>query len=85
MRSNERVYGLLQNGGINQYMESKCENCRYFHMLKHNFEVGKGYEISSCCIALTRVCENPSMYEAFVVEVDKDSECELFEESSATS
>ena len=29
--------------------EPRCADCRYFHKLKHNFEVGKGYEESHCC------------------------------------
>ena len=59
-------------------MDAKCKNCKFFHKLKYNFELGKGYKTSSCCIALTRVCENIDTYDAFVTEVYEDGECELF-------
>lgn len=61
-------------------MDTKCKNCKFFHKLKYNFELGKGYKISSCCIALTRVCEDIDRYDAFVIEVYEDDECELFQE-----
>lgn len=61
-------------------MRNECKDCRYFHKLKHNFEIGKGYEVSSCCIILTRIAEHPDRYDAFVIETQEDSVCEMFKE-----
>lgn len=49
-----------------------CPNCRFCKRLKHNFQVGKGYEESLCCILLLNE-EN-----SFALEVDEDSYCEEF-------
>ena len=56
----------------------KCEECKYFHRLKYNFNQGNGFDETSCCIALTRAYEDPDNYEAFVIETTKDDMCELF-------
>ena len=59
---------------------NKCENCKYFHELKHNFRRSEGFRTSSCCIALTRCEGDVDSYDSFVVEVDKDDMCEMFTE-----
>jgi len=56
----------------------KCEDCKYFHRLKHNFKQFKGFEESSCCIALTREGEDIDDYDVFVIEASKNDKCELF-------
>ena len=59
-------------------VEEKCNNCKFFHNLKHNFEVGKGYENSSCCVLFTKDSKDGDEYDSFVVEVTPDSICEMF-------
>lgn len=54
----------------------KCGECIYCVKLKHNFEKGSGFEISSCCAAFIRDDEG------FVFEVDPDiGYCELEKEA----
>lgn len=60
-----------------EWMERKCKNCKCFHRLKHNFEVGKGYEESSCCVALARMNDD---YGFFVMQVDENGFCEMYME-----
>ena len=55
-----------------------CKNCKFFHRLKYGFEVGKGFEDSSCCIALTRLDKDIDGYNSFVVETTENDRCEMF-------
>lgn len=62
-------------------MDDRCINCKYFHQLKHDFETGKGFKETSCCIAFTRLCDsrdNIDDYDSFVVEVTENDTCEMF-------
>jgi hypothetical protein len=57
-----------------------CGNCIFFHKLKYDFEVEKGFKESSCCIALTRLDEKKDNYECFVIETTEEDMCEMFVE-----
>lgn len=61
-------------------MEECCKNCLYWHRLKYEFEVGKGFKESSCCIALTRLYEDIDKYDVFILETNADDMCEMFTE-----
>lgn len=56
-----------------EHNEVRCSNCRHFSKLEHNFEIGRGYQTSNCCVLF--INENSG----FVVEVGPDSMCEEFE------
>lgn len=52
-----------------------CGKCIYCVKLKHNFEKGSGFEISSCCIYFSKIKDG------LVIEVNPDnSYCELEKE-----
>lgn len=53
----------------------KCEYCKFFHRLKHNFERGKGFEESHCCTAWI---ELEPILDSWVQEVTANEMCELF-------
>jgi len=53
-------------------IDERCELCKYYHTLKHNFRQGVGFEESHCC---TIFHDNP---DGFVVEVEPGSRCEMF-------
>jgi len=61
-------------------MDIKCENCKFFKKLKHNFKVGVGYESSYCCDVLIKMAEDNEV--GWIQEVEKDSYCELFDKKS---
>jgi hypothetical protein len=61
--------------------EPRCVDCRFFHKLKHNFEVGKGYEESHCCTIMLEH-ETPQDI-TWVQEVEENSRCEMFTEKGA--
>ena len=50
----------------------RCENCKSFTRLSHNFVVGVGFQDSFCC---TLFAEDE---DGFVVEVEKNDMCECF-------
>lgn len=63
-----------------------CKNCKFFHKLKianrdqNKFDL---FEITSCCIALTRVNDSKDDcddYNSFVIETNENSRCEMFTE-----
>ena len=56
-------------------MSDCCENCIYCHRLKHNFEVGKGFEESLACDVLLHLDGD-----GFIVETSKNEMCEMFTE-----
>ena len=64
--------------------EPRCVDCRFFHKLKHNFEVGKGFEESHCCTIMLEHDFEPSVKDiTWVQEVEEDSRCEMFTERGA--
>lgn len=52
-----------------------CQECRYFHVLKHNFEKGKGYTESYCCDVMLHVDKQDV---GWVQEAKPNDRCELF-------
>ena len=57
-------------------MKEKCENCRYFHPLQHNFKVNIGYESSYAC----DIWLHDGSRKGWIQEVRKDDMCEMFTE-----
>ena len=55
-------------------MQGFCKNCRYITKLKHNFEQGKGFEESFCCVLFAMEKGG------FSVEVKLNDRCENFTE-----
>lgn len=53
--------------------EERCEICKYYHPLKHNFQIGKGYEESYCCDVLFR-----QYGDGWILEVDPNGMCEMY-------
>ena len=51
-----------------------CEKCKYFRVLKHNFETGKGFELSHACVLYAEDSES------FIIEVVPQDMCEMFTE-----
>lgn len=56
-----------------------CEHCKFLRRLKHNFEVGKGYEESFCCVIFAKEKDG------FASEVEKGGSCEIFREKEGAS
>lgn len=56
-----------------EQMDLSCKNCRYYHRLKHNFEVNKGFEKSFCCDVLMK--GEPG---GWIQEVSPDDRCKMF-------
>ncbi len=52
--------------------QERCENCKYFRRLKHNFEYDVGYEESHCCVMFYHEKNG------FILEVTPDGMCEMF-------
>lgn len=50
-----------------------CVNCKYYHRMKHNFEVNKGFEESHCCDVLMK--GEPG---GWIQEVAPNDMCEMF-------
>lgn len=65
-------------------IKKRCENCKSYRRLKHNYKVGTGYEDSYCCLALLKLNDGVLQYPdedgtvAWVQEVEPDSMCEMF-------
>ena len=61
-----------------------CENCRFFHRLKHNFERGKGFTEAHCCDVIMHLPNEKSFIEGtvepWIQEVKADDMCEMFTE-----
>ena len=73
--------GLVKLSKFEDKQEPRCADCRFFHKLKHNFEVGKGFEESHCCtIMIEHDFEPPVKDITWVQEVEEDSRCEMFTE-----
>ena len=57
--------------------EEKCENCKYFHRLMHNFKLGSGFERSFACDELFH---REGIKEPFLQEVkDPERKCKMYE------
>ena len=57
-------------------MEKTCKTCMYCRRLKHNFEVGKGYEHSVCCTYLHDTDRG------FIMQVSENGlACEVYKEN----
>lgn len=57
--------------------DEKCENCKYYHVLKHNFKQYVGFEESHCCTYFRDNLEDNDV-DWFIIEVKPDSMCEVF-------
>lgn len=53
-----------------EYEKRKCGNCFYYRRMKHNFNIGKGYEKSFCCIRYANDIGG------FILEIEENSVCE---------
>lgn len=58
--------------------EACCSYCQHVLKLEHNFEVGRGYQPSHCCVLFAN--EN----DGFVVEVSPNSMCEEFKAKNSS-
>lgn len=65
-------------------MDERCEKCKYFHKLKHNFQVGKGFDESFACDVWLHVAdENGKISEdAWIQETEPNAMCEMFDRRS---
>ena len=61
-------------------MNERCENCKFFHKLKHNFQVGKGFEESFACNVMISIPDENGKTETtgWIQEVSPSDFCELF-------
>lgn len=55
----------------------RCELCKYYRRLKHNFVANEGFEESHACVAFLYIEECPT-YDQWVQEVDPRDMCEYF-------
>ena len=53
-----------------------CIECKYCRKLKYNFEVGKGFKESYCCIVLLQMPDTTP--DCWVQEVNVNGGCEMF-------
>lgn len=51
----------------------RCGDCAFYALLEHNFEQGKGFEKSHCCV-LFPLTER----KGYVVETEPNAHCECF-------
>lgn len=67
-------------------MDERCENCKYFHRLKHNFEVGVGFAESYACDVWLHVADkNGEISEsAWIQETEPTAMCEMFDRTDAS-
>ena len=56
-------------------MNECCENCMYFHRLKHNFRQGIGFELGNCCDVLMHLDDGE---EGWIQQVPYSGMCEMF-------
>lgn len=54
----------------------RCENCKFFHKLKHNFQQDKGFEKSFACDVLLHFDED----EGWIQQIEPGDHCEMFAE-----
>ena len=52
----------------------RCQNCKYFRDLKHNFKTGQGFEKSHACV-VWEYCDDSV---GWIQQVDPDDMCEMF-------
>ena len=57
-------------------MNECCANCRYFHKLKKDFEIGVGFKESFCCDVLLHFDKDDEY--TFVLEVNAEDMCEMY-------
>ena len=57
--------------------EERCENCKYLRKLKHNFQVGKGFEEAFCCVIFT------NEKNGFALQVELNDVCEIYQKGGA--
>ena len=57
--------------------EERCENCKHKTRLKHNFQVGNGFEETFCCTLFSKEKDG------FVVQVELSDMCEMYEKGGA--
>ena len=60
--------------------EVRCQNCEFYHRLKHNFQTGIGFLESHACDVLLHPDEDG---EGWIQEVDPIGMCEMFTEKGA--
>lgn len=53
--------------------EERCERCKHATRLKHNFQVGIGFEESFCCTLFAKEKDG------FVLQVELNDMCEMYE------
>ena len=51
--------------------DERCENCKYFCRLKHNFQVGRGFEDAYACFVMMHG-------KGWMQEVKPNEMCEMF-------
>ncbi len=54
----------------------RCETCKYYRRLKHNFKHGKGFDESYACVIYV------NDRDAFVLEVNADDMCEMYSKAN---
>ena len=57
-------------------MEERCELCKHYYKLEHNFRQYKGFEKGYCC---TVFYPDPG---GWILEVEPNGMCEMFEEEN---
>ena len=55
-------------------MQARCELCKYYRQLKHNFRRGIGWELSHVCVLYVDDADS------FLLEVSPNEMCEVFTE-----
>ena len=58
-------------------MKECCENCEFYHRLKHNFDCDVGFHESHCCDVLMHIDDGG---EGRIQEVEPYNMCEMFSE-----
>lgn len=63
-----------------------CENCKFYHRLKHNFQKGKGFQESYACDVLMYLPDSKHTgdfnVDPWIQEVDTHGMCEMFTRKS---
>ena len=67
------VNKAIKNAAVSK-IEERCEFCKYFHNLEHNFKKGVGFEESHCCDVLLHIEDGTGL----VQETEPTGMCEMF-------
>ena len=60
-------------------MEPRCEDCKFYRELEHNFVQGKGFEKSHCCVLFEYYLKDiEPIDKGLIVEVSPGDCCEVF-------